>query len=365
MQSVLFHDFGEATVEDVRRPSPTGDEVLLAVDRVQLSVTECNLYRGEKIAHYGQIERRLENPPARMLGHEFCGRVVETGPDVTSLEEDDRVYAPGKIPCLECPYCESGRRNYCPNKTQIGYDIPGGLSEYVTLPEGPLWTLPESVTDAEGAAMQPFASAVSATVSTGIDSGDVVAVVGTGVMGYQCAQLAQREGAREVFAIDVESAKLDLAAERGLFPVNVTETDAAEVIGSHTDGVGADIVFEAAGGDQRHGTEGTGPLAQAMRISRRGGTVVQVGHVIGDIELTPRTIKARNVDWITPPPGVSDLGPNTDTAELAAELVATDRVSIDDYVTHELDGLESFEELVDITLNKPEHGALGPAQIVV
>lgn len=365
MQSILFHDFNDATVEEVERPSPTGDEVLVAVSRVQLSVTECNLYRGEKIAHYDQISRRLEDPPVRMLGHEFCGEVVETGPDVTSLSVGDRVYAPGKIPCEECPHCRSGQRNYCPDKIQIGYDIPGGLSEYVALPEGPLWTLPDSVTDTEGAAMQPFTSSVGSVASTGVDSGDVVAVVGTGVMGYQCAQVAQHEGAKEVFAIDIEQEKLDIAADRELRTIDASVTDPVSEIKDETDGVGADFVFEAAGGPQDHGTEGMDPLAQAMGIARRGGSVVQVGHIIGDITLTPRAIKSRNVDWITPPPGVFHLGPNTDVAELSVELVAENEVSIDDYVTHELDGLESFEELVEITLNKPEHGALGPAQIVV
>jgi threonine dehydrogenase-like Zn-dependent dehydrogenase len=101
-----------------------------------------------------------------------------------------------------------------------------------------------------------------------------------------------------------------------------------------------------------------------MNIVRRGGTVVQIGHIIGDIEMTPRAVKSKKVDWVQPISGVTSFSPNMDSARYAAKLVATGQTSIDDYITHELEGLDSFDELVDITLNKPEHGALGPAQII-
>lgn len=365
MEALLFRDSNDAVVEDVPRPTPEGDEVLIKVDRVQLSVTECNLYEGADIAHSEQVRRRLADGPARLFGHEFCGTVAETGKAVTDFEAGDRVYAPGKIPCRECAYCTSSYENYCPNKTQIGYDLPGGLAEYVLLPDDPLCTLPDEVSDAEGAAMQPFESTVRSVATADFTPGSVVAVVGTGVMGYQCAQLAKLFGADRVFAIDIDEEKLEIAERRGLIPVNAKTEDAPAVVREATGGIGADLVFEAAGGPQQHGTEGNDPLAQAMHVVRRGGTVVQIGHIIGDIELSPRKVKSRKVDWVQPVYGVTAFSPNMDSARYAPKLVATDQVSIDDYITHELEGLNSFEELVEITLNKPKHGALGPAQIIL
>lgn len=364
METLLFRDYNEAVVEEVARPTPEGDEVLIEVNRVQLSVTECNLYQGVDIAHSDQVSRRLADGPAQLFGHEFCGTIAETGDTVSDFEVGDRIYAPGKTPCEECAYCTSGYENYCPNKTQIGYDTPGGLSEYVVLPEGPLSKLPDGVSDAEGAAMQPFESTVRSVATAGFTPGTVIAVVGTGVMGYQCAQLAKLFGGDRVYAIDIDQGKLDIAEQRGLIPINAMDEDAAEVIREDTGGIGADYAFEAAGGHQEHGTEGNDPLAQAMDIVRRGGTVVQIGHIIGDIEMTPREVKSKKVDWVQPVSGVTSFSPNMDSARYAAKLVASDQVSIDDYITHELDGLDSFDELVDITLNKPEHGALGPAQII-
>lgn len=364
MEALLIRDYNDAVVEEVPRPSPEDDEVLIEVDRVQLSVTECNLYQGADIAHSDQVSRRLEDGPAQMLGHEFCGTIAETGEAVTDFQVGDRVYAPGKTPCTECAYCTSGYENYCPNKTQIGYDLPGGLAEYVALPSAPLCKLPDEVSDAEGAAMQPFESTVRSVATAGFTPGSVVAVVGTGVMGYQCAQLAKLFGADRVFAIDIDDEKLEIAEQRGLIPINAIDEDAPAVIKDATGGIGADMAFEAAGGPQDHGTEGNDPLAQAMELVRRGGTVVQIGHIIGDIEMTPRKVKSKKVDWVQPVSGITSFSPNMDSARYAPKLVATGQVSIDDYITHELQGLDSFDELVDITLNKPEYGALGPAQIV-
>lgn len=365
MKAVVCEDFGISSVQDVPRPNPARNEVLIKVDRVQLSVSECELYRGSEIGHYETICDRLERGDGRLFGHEFCGRIVNCGREVKSFEVGDRVYAPGKIPCFDCPHCERGYPHLCSNKQGIGFDTHGALAEYVALPTTPLEKLSSDVTDKEGAALQPLASALLCVIDAEIDPGDSVAVVGTGVMGYQCGQLASHLGAGEVFAVDIRSRPLKHAASRGLIPINAAEVDAAERIHKLTDGIGADVVLEAAGGNQKHGTNGDGPLAQAFKSARRGGTVVQVGHVSGDITITPRVLRSNYINWVNPRKGVITLGPNKTTGEFAVDLVADGSVSIDEFITHELSGLESFERAVEMTLDKDEHDTLGPVQIVV
>jgi threonine dehydrogenase-like Zn-dependent dehydrogenase len=365
MRAVVCQEFGESSVEDVPTPSIGSGEVLVEVRRVQLSVTECNLYHGEEISHYGTVADRLEDGPARLFGHEFCGEVVETAGDVTAFDVGDRVYAPGKIPCEACEYCRSGRELYCSNKAYIGYDIPGALAEYAALPAEPLCRVPEGVSDAEAAAMQPLASTVLCLHDAGIEQGDIVAVVGTGVMGFQSAQLALLQGAEDVVAIDVDERKLEIAERHGLIPVNATSTDPVEAVRERAGGIGADVVIEAVGGDQSHATGGSDPLAQATAMVARGGTVVQIGYLIGDLTVTPRVLRSKSVDWVNPVTGTTDLGPGRTTGTLAARLVDQGRVSIEEYVTHHLSGLDSFERAVEMTLNKEEYGALGPTQIVV
>lgn len=365
MQAVVCHDFGDASVEQVDRPTPAPDEVLLEIQRVQLSVTECALYQGESIAHAESVAERLADGPAQLFGHEFCGTVVERGSDVDRLAVGDRVYAPGKIPCHECDYCESGFERYCPSKTYIGYDIPGALAEYAALPAEALRRVPDSLSDAEVAALQPLASSVLCVRDSGIQSGDIVAVIGTGVMGSQCAQLALAEGAHRVFVVDIDAEKLELAAERGLEPIDATATDPVDEIMARTDGVGADIVFEAVGGAQSHATTGSDPIAQATGAVKAGGTVVQVGYIIGDVAFSARAVRKKSVTWQNPVTGIAPTGPGRDTGDFAAELVRSGRVSIAEYTTHERSGLESFEEIVDITTHKEKYGAKGPAQMII
>lgn len=365
MRAVVCQEFGSASIEDIERPTPGPDDVLLKIHRVQLSVTECALYQGEQIAHAESIAARLNEGSARLFGHEFCGTVVECGSAVEQLAVGDRVYAPGKIPCNECSYCESGFKRYCPSKTYIGYDIPGALAEYTALPAEALRCVPDSLSDAEVAALQPLASSVVCVRDSPIESGDIVAVIGTGVMGFQCAQLALAEGAQQVFVVDVDANKLDIAANRGLDPIDATLTDPIDVISSATDGVGADVVFEAVGGDQSHATAGNDPIAQAMGAVKAGGTVVQVGYIIGDVTFSARAIRKQSVTWQNPVTGIAPTGPGRDTGNFAAELVASNRVSISEYITHECPGIDLFEKAVEITANKADYGARGPAQIVI
>ena len=365
MRAVVCHDFEDARIEDVPRPEPGPEGVLVDVRRVQLSVTECELYRGAEIAHHKSVRDRLADGPARLFGHEFSARVVERGEEVDHVDVGDRVYAPAKVHCGECTYCRSGYELYCPTKTYVGYDVPGALAEFAVIPGKALRSVPSSLSDAEVAALQPLASSILSVRDSGIETGDVVAVVGTGVMGYQCAQLALLEGAQRVYVVDVNPEKLRIAAERGLDPVDATEVDPVRAVTDGTGGVGADVVFEAVGGEQSHGTRGSDPIAQAIGMVRTGGTVVQVGYIIGDVTLSARDVRKKSVTWTNPVTGVATVGPGRDTGELAAELVASDRVSIEEYVTHELDGLAEFERAVTMTADKERFDARGPAQIVV
>lgn len=365
MDAIVCHDFGQSSVEDVPEPTAGPDELLIEVQRVQLSVTECNLYRGNEIAHYETVRDRLAEGDARLFGHEFCGIVRGLGADVQGFSEGDRVYAPGKIPCHECRQCQTGFELYCPNKTYIGYDTPGALAEYAALPAEALCTVPDGVSEAEAAALQPLASAFLCVEEADIAAGDVVAVFGTGVMGYQCAQLALLSGAERVITLDVDEEKLAIARDRGLIALDVTATDPVEEINALTNGFGVDVAFEAVGGDQSNAAEGSDPIAQAFDVVRPGGSVVQVGYVIGEVSLTPRQLRSKSIDWINPVTGVTALTPNTTTGEYVASLVADGRVSIDEYVTHERSGLGAFEEAVEMTLRKEQYDSLGPVQMIL
>lgn len=365
MEAILCEDFNTSRVADIDRPTPGEGEVMIEVARVQLGVTECQLYNGEKTLHHESIKRRLEAGSAQLFGHEFCGEVVEVGDGVDEFAEGDRVYAAGKVPCEDCAYCDAGYRHYCKDKESIGLERPGALAEHINLPTYPLRHLSPEVSNKEGAAMQPLASAVLCVRDAEVTDGDIVVVIGCGVMGYQCGQLALQQGAGKVIAIDLVPEKLQMASERGMRTIDPSQENPTERIFDETDGIGADVVIEAIGGNQSHGTQGSDPLAQAVEMVRSGGKILQVGNINGDITLRPRSLRSKHVDWINPLRGVVTTGPNGDTGDLATEYVASGRVSIEEYITHELEGLEAFEEAVEITLNKEKYGSFGPAQLVL
>ncbi|MGM0606695.1 MAG: zinc-dependent alcohol dehydrogenase [Halobacteriota archaeon] len=367
MEAIVFDDFGELSVETVPDPTVGKDEALVEINRVQLSVTEGMIYHGEASAYFEAIQERLEEGPAQLFGHEFSGRVVEVGDDVTTLSVGDRVYPPGKVSCYDCEYCRRGYYHFCPNKETLGFHRPGGLAEYVSVPEAALCVLPENVSDAEGAAMQPFVSSMLCVHDADLTTGDIVATVGGGVMGNQCGQAALHMGAAEVFVIDIDPNRVALAEEMGMTGIDATEEDAVDRIHAETDSIGADVAFEAVGAEQSHATVGDDPLAQAHRMARRNGTVVQVGILTTDVTLDPHPYRSGMVDWVNPVDmtGTMPLGPNYDAGQMAARLVSDGRVTLEPYVTHELEGLDSVEEAIEITLNKDEYDAMGPAQIVL
>jgi threonine dehydrogenase-like Zn-dependent dehydrogenase len=365
MRAVVCRPDGEATVETLAEPTAAAGEVVVAVERVQLSVTECRLFRGDDIAHRAAVDARLASGPSRLFGHEFCATVTATGAGIDRLEVGDRVYAPGKLPCNSCRSCEAGHENACPDRLGIGYELPGALAERVELPAAPLRRVPETVSAAECTALQPLASALVCVLDADIGAGDTVVAVGTGAMGYGCGQLARRFGAGRVIAVDLNPAVLEVAAAQGFETVDANERNPVAAVAALTDGIGADVVFEAVGGAQPTAVEPTTPLGQAFRMARVGGRVVQVGHLEGEVAVEPRRLRADRIDWITPGRGLRQLSPALDTGQLAARLVGEGAIDVDSLVGPELAGLEAFDRAVAIGLDPAGADALGPAQLVV
>jgi len=257
---------------------------------------------------------------------------------------------------------------YCENKETLGIgSYPGALAEYAAAPAATLCPVPPAVSDAEAAAMQPLADALLTVHDADITTGDHVAIIGAGVMGLQCGQIARQFGAGRVSAVDVDERQVALADDFGLDGILAHDIDPVTVLQERTDGVGPDVIFEAVGGSQERMTEGHAPLAQAFRAVRSGGTVVQVGILTDDVTCSLMPLRKKGVTWLNPisVKGFLETGTNSDTGRLAAQMVADERVSIDRFVTHELSGLASFRDAIEITVDKETHDAIGPAQIVL
>src|SRR5712692_4426158 len=150
MKAWRFYGFSDMRLDDVPKPEIRSGHVIVKVLCVQPSVTEAQLAFGIRTLAYDKIKTRLETEaPVQLFGHEFCVRIVETGPGVTRFKTGDRVAARAKLPCENCPHCLSGRSKFCRKGPIIGFQLPGCFSERAILPEIALVKVDDSISDSE------------------------------------------------------------------------------------------------------------------------------------------------------------------------------------------------------------------------
>jgi threonine dehydrogenase-like Zn-dependent dehydrogenase len=346
-------------LEEVDRPTLLPRSAVLKIRMVQPSITEVQLALGAY--RMPRWERMLtEKGPLFAFGHEFCGEVVEVAEDVQGFKVGDRVFPAKAIPCHSCALCRAGYAERCLSGPKIGVEIPGCFAEYATIPVECLMRLPDTITDSEATAMQPLTSALKFVTPAGIQIGDTVLILGQGVMGLNCAQLARAWGAGKIIVTDLRDEVLQISRRIGAdAAINSSKTDALAAILEETGGIGPDVVFECAGGSTRYNLSGTETLNQAMKVVRDQGKVIQVGILDADIRVEVGPILNRGVHYMGP-----GHVKNRDLRYLI-RLVSEKRVNPTVLLTHTLQGLEKVTEAFDITGNKAKYGAMSPAQVIV
>ncbi len=276
---------------DVDVPACGPSEVLLRVRAASLCGTDAHIYnwdgsvRDMILATTDQLRR------PRIIGHEFCGEVVEVGRDVRGVGErasepirvGDLVSAESHIVCGECYQCRRGQFHVCTRERILGVHRDGGFAEYIALPASCAWINDPSVVPVEVACVEePFGNAVHA--ATEYDPrGQCVVIIGSGPIGLFTIIVAAAFGAARIIAIDTTPFRLDLASRVGanavLRSTPAPQGDAAERAHERERIVGliheasapyeADLVFEMSGHPDAIDT--------ALRAVRRGGKVVLFG----------------------------------------------------------------------------------------
>jgi threonine dehydrogenase-like Zn-dependent dehydrogenase len=345
-------------LDEVPDPAPGVGEVLLRVRVVEPSVTEAVLVYGA--AGASGYEQALADGPAQLFGHELCGEVIEAGPGVERLAVGDRVGNRSFLPCLECALCLSGRSAACRRGPRIGFQLPGCLAELAVLPEHALVVLPDAVSDYEGATIQPAADCVAALDSARLLPSDTVAVIGQGMMGIHTMQVARALGVAQVIAIDVRDEPLALAAELGAdHCVNAASSDAVAAVMALTDGVGADVAIECAGGPPAQGLAGSASIEQALAVVRDSGRVVLNSIVPGRTGLDLLAWRMRSIELVFP------MMAEPRHLELTVQLVADGKLRLDPLISHVVWGLDQVPKAFEITADKATYRATGPCQVVV
>ena len=361
MKAWRFYDVNQYRLEEIPVPQVKDGWALVRTRVFQLSVSEVSRIRGLPTMGYKKIQEDIrKNAPVQRFGHEFTGEVVELGKGITHVKTGDRVVARNKIPCHRCALCLSGFERECRKGLMIAFDTPGCLSDFTLLPGEALIPLPDAVDDHEGAALQPLSSCVQILADSEVKLGDTIAILGQGVMGLNCMQLAKFAGAGKVIAIDVREENLHMAKQLGADElVNAASENPVNKVMELTGGLGADIVFESAGGSAKHGLSGSRTLNQAVEMVRDTGKIMQIAMFGDPIELNLDDFRKKSIKYLFP------NNPSLKMWNFTVQVVAEKKVRIRPTIGKILKGLEAFPDAVELTGEKGKHNLINPPQVIM
>lgn len=222
---------GNIEIRDIPVPKPADDEVLVEVAAAGICGTDIHI----------KHDQSFYTPPV-ILGHEYSGKVVEVGADVTLVREGDLVVSPATAYCGQCYQCKTGHMNRCTfdEKRILGVSkADGAFAQYLTVPEYIIHHIPKGVSMEAAALAEPTACVVHALVEkTPICAGDIVVVQGPGTMGLLSVQVAKAMGAGKVIVTGVSSDRwrLDIAEQTGAdVTIDVqSESDPVKAILDHS-----------------------------------------------------------------------------------------------------------------------------------
>ena len=225
---------------DIPVPSPGPNEVLIKVRSTGICGTDLHIANWD-----GWAQKTVTTP--KVIGHEFCGEIVELGSSVENLSVGQFVSGEGHYVCGRCRACLAGRRHLCRNTRGIGYHVDGAFCEYFAMPAGNVWVHPEGMDPDVAAIFDPFGNAVHAALQFPALAEDVL-VTGAGPIGIMAALVAKFQGARNVVITDMSDERLALADSLGLTStVNVSREDIADTYARHDMHEGFDIGLEMSG----------------------------------------------------------------------------------------------------------------------
>lgn len=346
----------EMKLFDDPEPSIKPDYLIAEVLTIQSSVTETIMIGMDDDADE-YITRMKNEGKFRLPGHEVCARVIAVNPN-SKFHVGDRISSLAKIPCGKCEDCKTGAPYACKNIKWMGKTTDGIVAERILLPEAGLVQVPEKLTNCEGANLQPLSECVNAFDSTRFTPGDNVAIYGAGVMGLNIMQIAKARGAANIIVVDVKEKNLQTAKKLGArHTINSHYSDPVMAIKKLTNGKGADLVFECAGGNPNKGLAGVKALWQAAESVRPEGELHLLAIYGKSVEFPIGEMRKHGKVLSSP------RFPTIQHMQQAVNLLVSKKVEIESLVKYRFEGIEKVPEMIRITANKGESDALFPAQV--
>ena len=287
MKGLVFKGPRDLVVADRPVRSPATGEVLVKTKAASLCFSDIRVYKGQKYAL-----------PDVILGHEMAGEIAEIGDGVTTVKKGDAVTICPIIACGACYFCSRGKRNRCLNRNTLGYDMDGGMAEYVLIPEelvslGHVLKLPQGLSWDVACQVEPFACALYSLIECGIGPGTSLALIGAGPMGLTHLLIARAMGCGTIVVADPVESRLEMAMKLGAtIVIQPEQLDVKKATIEITEGLGVDAAIATVGNVDAIGT--------AVDVVRKQGIVNIFGGCPpgSEVVLDPNRIHYDEL-WIT------------------------------------------------------------------
>ncbi|AZO20483.1 NAD(P)-dependent alcohol dehydrogenase [Mesorhizobium sp. M1E.F.Ca.ET.045.02.1.1] len=335
MQALVLEKKGELSLREIALPLDMGpDDVRIAIHTVGVCGSDVHYYT------HGAIGSYIVRQPM-VLGHEASGTIVEIGANVASLKIGDRVCMEPGVPNLSSRATKLGIYNVDPDvRFWATPPVHGVLAPYAVHPAAFTYKLPDNVSFAEGAMVEPFAIGMQAAARARIVPGDVAVVVGCGPIGIMIALAALAGGCSKVLISDFSAPKLKIAAQYpGIVPVNIGEEPLADAVRAVTDNWGADIVFEASGSPKA--------FANLFDLVRPGGAVVLVGLPVEPVSLDVPAAISKEVR-------IETVFRYANIFDRALQLIASGKVDLKPLITGTYDFMDSIKAFERAAQGNPQ-----------
>lgn len=296
MRATQLVNTGDIRSVDLPMPELGPGDILVKVEAAGICGTDRHLFKGE-----------FPSVPGKVLGHEFCGIVVDNGG--ADIPVGTRVTCDPNTWCGTCDQCLRGRVNLCENNVATGIQRDGGFAEYCAFPASKAIVLPPEVDPLHGALCEPLSCTLRGMDLGAAKPGERVLIIGGGVIGLFAVQLAHIAGG-EVMLMTRSAEKQALGRQLG---ASLTAGTEAEVLAHWPKG--ADLVVECAGVPDT--------VAASMKLAQRGGRVVILGVLPSGVQvpIEPLDLLFREIDI-----KFSFLNPFTH--QRAAHLIASGKIDV-------------------------------------
>lgn len=331
MRALVLEKQHELTLRDIDLPTEVGPgEVKIKLHTVGVCGSDVHYYT------HGRIGPFVVNAPM-VLGHEAAGTVVAVGAGVTSLQVGDRVCMEPGVPDPNSKASRLGMYNIDPAVTFWATPpIHGVLTPYVVHPANYTFKLPDNVSFAEGAMVEPFAVGMQAATKAKITPGDTAIVMGAGPIGTMVALAALAGGCSRVIITDLAQPKLDIAAQyQGVIPVNIKDKNLLAEINRLTENWGADVVFECSGSPRA--------WQGIVDVVRPGGTIVVVGLPVDPVNFDIASLSVKEIT-------IASVFRYAHQYDRAIALMASGRVDLKPLISETFsfaDSIKAFDRAVE------------------